>query len=154
MTRPIALVLLAITLVEPVAQAGWWSQDNGTGLRPRGSQTPAVSGSFRAYKLTSTHGRTVTVRLPRPASLHEPVALPTGEWATITLLPDGPVTVNGLSVELDAITVPLADPAAAEIHLEWSLSDALTARLLSGDRSADLADQLGLALEDGALATP
>jgi len=153
LARALLLCTLATALVTPAARAGWWENNHGDDLRPR-SQTPAVSGSFRAYKLTSTHGRSVTVRLPRPLSLDEPLTLPAGEWATLTLVLDGPIHVDGLSLELDTLTVPLEDPSAPVVHLEWSLPDELSDRLLSGDTSTALRDRLARALEDGAIATP
>ena len=50
--------------------------------------------------------------------------------------------------------MPLADPGASEIHLEWTLPEDLTARLERGERSETLSDQLGFALQDGGLAAP
>ena len=98
------------------------------------------------------------MRLPRAAALDGTLRLPAGDWAELTLLLDGPVTLElggaQVTLDLDALTVPLADPGASEIHLEWTLPEDLTARLERGERSETLSDQLGFALQDGGLAAP
>ena len=158
-TRSLPLVLstIAVLASSPRASAGWWSDDEWHIRSPLG-HTPHLTGAIRGYKLTSTHGRQVTVLLPRPAALDGTLALPAGDWAELTLLLDGPVTLElggvQVTLDLDALTVPLADPSASEIHLEWTLPEDLTARLERGERSETLSHQLGLALQDGGLAMP
>lgn len=153
LARALPLFTLALTLsTSGPARAFWF--DSAEDLRPRRDQRPAVTGSFRAYKLTSTHGRTLTVRLPRPAALNDALPLPAGEWAELTLILDGEVIVDGVDLALETLTVPLADPEAHEVHLEWSLPAELSERLHAGERTPALLEQLGVALADGGLATP
>lgn len=148
------LALAWMVLLAPLglAQAGIWQDGNPPGLRGR-QAIPGltVKGSFSSYKLTGRHGRTVTVRLPRPQGLNEALALPAGEWTDLTLVLDGPVAVEVpgapvVAVSLGELTVALHDPAAQEIHLEWSLPEGLLGALRAGGEMQGL----GPALVDGA----
>lgn len=154
MTRALPLCALALALTAPTASAGWWHSHTTDLVRPQAGRAVALSGSVRAYKLTSTHGRTVMVRLPRPASLSEPLALPEGPWAELTLLLDGPLVLDGVVLEVDTLTVPLTDPDATEVQLEWTLPDSLAARLRGGPVDEELRLAVVGALEDGGVATP
>ena len=154
---PLALIAFASLTAPCDAAAGWWSDDEWH-VRPTAGRTPHLSGAVRGYKLTSTTGRHRTVHLPQPAALDGTFTLPAGEWAELTLLLDGPVTVAlgaaEVDLDLDALTVPLADPGAASVRLEWTLPEPLADQLQRGGPSADLAEALARALEDGGLAAP
>ena len=113
----------------------------------------SVKGWTSAFKLTGRHGRSATVHLPRPYALDEALPLPAGDWAELTLILDGPVTVAvpgapAQRLDLDTLTVPLDDPGAARVHLDWSLPEGLVSALLAGTAPQGL----DRALEDGALA--
>lgn len=108
-----------------------------------------LSGKISGFKVTNKHGRSVEVRLPRLQSLDAPITLPAGAWAELTLVLDGPVTVRSgtaaVVLEVDALTVPLEDPDARQVHLDWTLPDEVGA-LSQGALIA--------ALQDGGLAVP
>ena len=88
---PALLLLGALT---GLAQAGIWQTGNPPGVIGRGALSGIrVQGWSTGIKLTGRHGRELVVRLPRPISLSEPIQLPEGDWADITLTLDGPVTV-------------------------------------------------------------
>ncbi len=147
----IRLSLVGLLLLTAPAQAGFWG-DGGRDLHLRSSLQ--VTGAIRGYKLTSTHGRTVVVKLATPADLAAPLTLPAGPWAELTLLLDGPVTVSAgetsLRLEVDTLTVSLTDPDARQVHLEWSLPEPLLAQI----QRPDVAPLLLTALQDGAVAAP
>lgn len=148
--RSLLLALLSLVGLPGIASAGvagWGNPDDLHGslkdLQVR------LSGKISGFKVTNKHGRTVEVRLPRLQSLDAPITLPAGEWAELTLVLDGPVTVRAgaaeVVLEVDALTVPLADPDAHRIHLDWTLP---------ADRRALSTDALVTALQDGGLAVP
>ena len=153
--RTLLLALLAVAASGGTASAGVTEWGNPGGDEFRGKLAGVrLAGKITGFKLTNKHGRTVQVRLPHPQSLETPISLPDGEWAEITLLLAGPVTVySGAStviLEVDSLTVPLADPDANEVHLDWTLPADLIALSPNGPSKAVLI----LALQDGGLATP
>lgn len=105
-----------------------------------------LDGKLKGIKVTNKHGRSVVVH--RSQSLTAPITLPAGEWAEVTLLLDGPVTLRDdrstVLLDVESLTVVVDDPEATEIHLEWTLPTALTAFRTD--------DALVRALEDGGLA--
>lgn len=150
MSRRSILLALLFMAGFGTAVAGVIEVGNPGGAEFRGKlEGVRLAGKITGFKLTNKHGRTVMVRLPHPQSLETPISMPEGEWVEITLLLTGPVTVYSgattVVLEVDSLTVPLGDPEAHEIHLDWTLPADLSA--LSGDA-------LILALQDGGLATP
>ncbi len=152
--RPHILALLLLSGLPSTASAGWWETGNPGGDELRGTLKGLglhLSGKITGFKVTGKHGRTSTVYLASPQGLDAPLDLPSGDWAEITVLLDGPVTVRsgGTSVrlEVDSLTVPLADPDATQVTLDWTLPDGLDLRTVSAER-------LLHALEDGGLAIP
>lgn len=147
-------VLLALGALSTAAHSGIIINGNPESLRgtvARGALQ--VKGWTSMVKLTGRHGRSVAVRLPRPYALDEALPLPAGDWAELTLILDGPVTVAlpgapAQAVDLDTLTVPLDEPGAVEIHLDWTLPEGLLSALQAGVAPQGLAH----ALEDGALA--
>ena len=152
MSRPsVLLALLVLSGLPGAAFAGWWETGNPPDVHGlHSAQKFQISGKVNGIKLKATHGRSRVVTLPAPVDLDQALSLPAGEWAEVTLLLDGPltVTVDGRQVQLevDSLTVVLEDPTARLVHLEWSLPDA-PIRTWS-------ADALIQALEDGAIARP
>ena len=153
MSRPSALLaLLVLSGLPGAAIAGWWEGGNPPDLRgTHGLQSLQVSGKVTGYKLKANHGRTVAVTLATPQGLDQPLTLPAGDWAELTLILDGPVTLvqGGVVVQLsvDTLTVVLDDPSARKVHLDWTLPQPLS-------RLAADPDALIPALEDGGLASP
>ena len=150
--RSLLVALLFGVGLPGVATARYTEWGNPGGDEFRGKlEGVRLAGKITGFKLTNKHGRTVMVRLPHPQSLETPISLPEGEWAEITLLLAGPVTVSSgatsVVLKVDSLTVPLEDPEAGEIHLDWTLSSDLEAMNFDPDR-------LILALEDGGLAVP
>ena len=148
------LALLVLSAMPGSASAGWVETGNPGGDELRGTLKGLglhLSGKINGFKVTGKHGRTSTVYLASPQGLSAPLDLPAGEWAEITLLLDGPVTVgNGgrhRQLWVDSLTVPLADPDATQITLDWTLPEGLDLRTVSAER-------LLHALEDGGLAIP
>lgn len=148
------LALLVLSAMPGSASAGWVETGNPGGSELRGTFKGLglhLSGKINGFKVTGKHGRTAVVELDSPQGLGAPLDLPEGEWAEITLLLDGPITVRsgGVSVrlEVETLTVPLSDPDAAQVTLDWSLPDDLDLRTVSAER-------LRCALEDGGLAEP
>ena len=140
------MILLLGALSSP-AYAWYINSGNPLQTRPTPSSVQ-VSGRIRGFKLTSPAGRVVVVTLPRPARLDEVLPLPAGVWAEITLLLDGPVTVQRegdppVMLPIDDMTLVLDDPEARHIQLEWRLPEGPLAPAA-----------LGLALEEGGLAAP
>ena len=151
MTKPLRILTLLFVAGLPwSASAGIWEGGNPEGGDIRGALKDLrvkMSGKINGFKLTGRHGRTVEVRLPRPQALDAPLVLPPGDWAEITLILEGPVTVrSALSVvqlDLESLTVALEDPEARVVQLDWTLP---------ADPYDLDDDQLIVALEDGALA--
>ena len=152
MSRRLSLLsLLLLSAWSGSASADWWETDNPPDVRGGYKlQDLRLQGKISGFKVKSTHGRTVTVTLPRSGGLDQPIALPKGEWAEITLILDGPLTLSAGGVtqtlQVHTLTVPLEDPEATQVHLDWTLPEGLG---LDGDAAALIS-----ALEDGALARP
>ncbi len=145
--------LLLLAALSGAARAWIWEDGNPYGLMGKIPVRLSVQGRFASYVLSGRHGRHLEVRLPRPARLDEPLALPAGDWADLTLVLDGPVTVatpggSAVRLEVPALTVALDDPEAREIHLEWTLPEGALSALMAGVAPRGLAQ----ALEDGGLA--
>ena len=151
-------LLIAIGALTGLAQAGIWENGNPPGLHGRQTVVGVqVKGWFSSFKLTGRHGRTVVVHLDRAQALTAPLDLPSGDWADLTLFLDGPVTVSApdaspIRLDLTELSVPLDDPHATTIKLEWTLPDGLLAALHAGVDPAALATPLAAALQDGGLA--
>lgn len=145
--------LLLLAALSGAAQAWVWEDGNPNGVRGQIPARLSVQGRFTSYWLSGRHGRHVEVRLPRPARLDEPLALPAGDWADLTLVLDGPVTVAtpggpAVRLEVPALTVAIDDPEARNIHLEWTLPEGALSALGAGLTPVGLAE----ALQDGGLA--
>lgn len=156
MTPRVALVL-ALALLSITAQAGSWETSGD--FRPRGSLMIQVSGQIHSILVINRHGRAVPVPVPPGTRLGDTLALPPGDWAEITLILDGPltVTVDGaapVSLDLETVTVPLEDPEADSVVLDWSLPDALLARLHAGAPDPAVRAALTAAIRDGVIARP
>lgn len=153
MTKPLRiLALLFIAGLSWSASAGVWEGGNPEGGDIRGALKDLrvkMSGKISGFKLTGRHGRTVEVHLPRPQALDAPLVLPPGDWAEITLLLDGPVTVRSahslVQLEVETLTVVLEDTEARKVQLDWTVP---------ADPYDLDDDQLIVALEDGGLAIP
>ena len=153
--RSLLIALLFGVGLPGISTAGVIEVGNPGGDELRGKlEGVRLAGKITGFKVTNKHGRTVQVRLPHPQSLETPISLPDGEWAEITLLLAGPVTVysgaTSVVLAVDSLTVPLEDPGAHEIHLDWTLPADLSALSPNGLPKAALI----LALQDGGLATP
>ena len=150
----VILALLLLSGLPSTASAGWWETGNPGGDELRGTFKGLglhLSGNITGFKVTDQHGRTSTVVLASPQGLSAPLDLPSGEWTEITVLLDGPVTVRSAGqahqLKVDSLTVPLADPGASQVHLDWTLPEDLNLQTTSAER-------LCQALEDGGLAVP
>jgi len=149
-------ILLLLGLLPSVTSAGILEAGNPPGLHALpGLAIVHVAGQASWIRLTPRHGHARLVHLPRPAALDEPLALPPGDWADLTLILDAPIQVSvdrgpPLSLDLPELTVPLEDPGASAVTLTWTLPDGLASALRSGVLPSDLR----AALEDGALAGP
>ena len=145
MARALFYILL---LLSPQARAFiWYDGSPGKIIAVPSHPTVRVSGWVRGIKLTSTTGREIIVKLPRPVPLDQPLTLPAGDWSDLTLILDGPLQVQvdqrPLYLTLPELVVPLDDPSAREIELDWSLPEG----------PLDPATLPAL-LQDGALARP
>ena len=134
-----------------VAHAGWTDHGNPPSIRGQHIQAVRLTGQVTGIRLTGRHGRQVQVRLPRSYALTEAIPLPSGTWAELTLVLEGPVTLHlpdgdTLELQVDTLTVPLEDPSATSVHLDWTLPE----------NAGSPTDTAGLrcAIEDGGLAVP
>lgn len=156
MAPRLSLALL-LALIPATGQASWWEIEGR--LHPQALSQVRISGRVRGLVATNRHGRSVPVALPAGAKLGDALVLPPGDWAELTLTLDGPlrVAVHGaapVSLYLGALTVPLEDPEARVVVLDWSLADELVARLRAGAPETGLRAALGAAIRDGAIARP
>ena len=155
MARRLPLLIL-LGALSGVAHAWYWESGNPGGSPLRQPQLSfQVKGQVSSFKLTGRHGRQQVVRLPRPYDLQEALPLPAGDWVELTLVPRGPVRVEvaggpPLALHVPELTVVLDDPAAREVHLEWSLPEGAWRALQAGMEVAGLPDLL----QDGAVAVP
>lgn len=158
MPRPLPLhhLLGVLLFMQPVARGGVIESGNPESLRDRQLMNAIrVTGRLSGYKLTDRYGRQVEVRLPTPARIEDPLTLPPGEWAELTLLPAGALRVavgagSPVALDVPALTVTLEDPEVPTVTLDWSLPDGVRSALRAGLAPAGLAE----ALADGALGRP
>ena len=142
-------LLFALGALAGAANAGIVTNGNPESLRGQHIQSVRLSAQVSGIRLTGRHGRTVQVSLPRGTALTETIPLPRGDWADLTLVLDGLLTVtlpDGAAVQLqvDTLTVPMHDPEATSVTLDWTLPAGA-----STDPAA-----LRQALQDGGLAVP
>lgn len=146
--------LFALSLCCGLAQAGIIINGNPPGLHTHQAVSAVqVRGWVTRLKLTDRHGRSVVVPLPRPYALDEALPLPPGDWADLTLLLDGPAWVGTPGVQpvrldLPSLTVPLDDPQATAVTLDWTLPEGALTALRRGTAVPSLAE----AVEEGGLA--
>lgn len=115
--RIVLFISLGLSLLQPAARAGGLSAHvGGVGLHaPRAAAQ--LQGQVRSLVLTNRLGRRVAIPLPSPRLLSEGLPVPAGDWTDLEIHFDGPVHLDlpgGLHprLALQALTVPLADPAA------------------------------------------
>ena len=151
-------LLIAIGALTGLAQARVWEDGNPPGFTGRQTLPGVqVKGWFSSFKLTGRHGRTVVVHLDRAHALTDSLDLPPGDWADLTLILDGPATLSApgasaVRLDLTELTVPLDDPEATSIKLEWTLPEGLLSALQAGVDPSALLDTLTNALQDGGMA--
>lgn len=155
---PRITLVLVLALLPAAGQAG--SISTGSKLQFRiaqNLQNVQATGHIRGLSVTNRHGRSMPVAVPPSAKLGDTLVLPPGDWAEITLTLDGPVVVSvegaaPISVDLGTLTVPLEDPEAGIVVLDWALPDAVVARLRAGAPDQAVREALIAAIRDGVIA--